>query len=518
MIQQVQNSCQFHGLPGDDANRHIDKYFEVTQHMKQNGVFDDALRLSLFPYSLTHHATAWYDHLFRNSIQSFDDIMRKFLSKYFPPSMVTKLRNEIMNFRKDPNESLFEEWERYKLSFDRCPNHNMLIVTQFDTFYNGLTLRHRDTINVVAGGTFMKKRPEECYDLIKNMTAHHNHWDISATRDEASTTISTTNTESPKVVRRLEMMNKNFQDIMKQIQSVKSINLKCKTCGGPHSYTECPAISGYIQEAAYATTGNHNSGGDYYQPQGSGSLPSNTINNQRGDLKAITTRSGVAYEGPSIPPTFCSLPKEVEHEPKVTKDKKLSLPELTPTRMTLKLVNRLVAYPVGVAEDVFVKVEKFYFPVDFVVVDYDVDPWVPLILGRPFLRTARALIDVYKIETFLRTPNELSNLDNDYYDTEGDILYLEKLLNEDPSPNLPLMKNEDLKQVDVIMMKPSIEEPPKLKLKDLPSYLEYAFLEGTDKLPVIISKELKDKEKAALLKVLKSYKRAIAWKISDIKA
>ncbi|GJX72215.1 hypothetical protein Tco_0309386 [Tanacetum coccineum] len=76
MIQQVQNT-QFHGLSGDDANRHIDKFLEITQHMKQNEV--DALRLSLFPYSLTHHAIAWYDRLPRNSIHSFDDMMRKFL-------------------------------------------------------------------------------------------------------------------------------------------------------------------------------------------------------------------------------------------------------------------------------------------------------------------------------------------------------------------------------------------------------------------------------------------------------
>ncbi|GKA85210.1 reverse transcriptase domain-containing protein [Tanacetum coccineum] len=216
--------------------------------------------------------------------------------------------------------------------------------------------------------------------------------------------------------------------------------------------------------------------------------------------------------------------------------KQLSLPELTSTRMTLELADRLTVHPKGVAEDVFVKVEKFYFPVDFVVVDYDVDPRIPLILGRPFLRTARALIIVYdvaceeyaqevlgfsdssssgnptpsdpiiassspsftpfkggdfileEIETFLRTPEELSNLYDDYYNTGGDILYLEKLLNEDPSPTLPLMKNDDLKQVDVTLTKSSIEEPPKLELKDLPSHLEYAFLEGTDKLPVIISK------------------------------
>ncbi|GKC29704.1 reverse transcriptase domain-containing protein, partial [Tanacetum coccineum] len=237
----------------------------------------------------------------------------------------------------------------------------------------------------------------------------------------------------------------------------------------------------------------------------------------------------------------------------------------------------------------------------FVVVDYDVDPRVPLIPGRHFLRTTRALIDVYgeeltlrvddeaitfkvgqtlrysgsyetvnqvnvidvaweeyaqevlgfsdssssgnptpsdpiiasyspsftpfeggdfileEIETFLRTPEELSNLDDDYYDTEGDILYLEKLLNEDLSLTLPPMKNDNLKQVDVTLTKPSIEEPSELELKDLPSHLEYAFLEETDKLPVIISKELKDEEKATLLEVLKSHKWAIAWKFFDIK-
>ncbi|GJT39878.1 reverse transcriptase domain-containing protein [Tanacetum coccineum] len=248
--------------------------------------------------------------------------------------------------------------------------------------------------------------------------------------------------------------------------------------------------------------------------------------------------------------------------------KKLSLPKLTPTRMTLELADRSITRPKGLAEDVFVKVGKFHFPTDFVVVDFEADPRVPLILERSFLRTGRALIDVYgeeitlrvndeavlgfstnskssnptpssnpilssttplftpfeggdfileEIETFLQTPDEFTDLDDDFYDTEGDILYLEQLLNEDPSPTLPPIKNEDLKQVDVTKAKSSIEEPLKLELKDLPAHLEYAFLEGTDKLPMIITKGLKDDEKEALLKVLKSHKWAIAWKITDIK-
>nr|GFB02434.1 reverse transcriptase domain-containing protein [Tanacetum cinerariifolium]GFB60780.1 reverse transcriptase domain-containing protein [Tanacetum cinerariifolium] len=104
--------------------------------------------------------------------------------------------------------------------------------------------------------------------------------------------------------------------------------------------------------------------------------------------------------------------------------KKLSLPKLTSTRMTLELADRSTVEPIGVAEDVFVKVEKFYFPADFVVVDCEVDPQVPLILKRPFLRTARALIDVHGEEMTLRVNDEAvtfkvwhtSRYSRNYYD------------------------------------------------------------------------------------------------------
>nr|GEV93527.1 reverse transcriptase domain-containing protein [Tanacetum cinerariifolium] len=180
MIQHVQNSCQYHRLSGHDANKHFDKILHVTQSIKVNGVTDNTLRLYLFHRSLTHHATACFDRLPRNSINTFEQMAKIFLEKYFPPSMVTKLRNEIINFCQRPDESLFEAWESDKLSIDRCLNHNMLSVTQIDTFYNWLTLRHRDTINAAAGGTLMKRRPEESYNLIKNMIACHNDWDTSA--------------------------------------------------------------------------------------------------------------------------------------------------------------------------------------------------------------------------------------------------------------------------------------------------------------------------------------------------
>ncbi|GJX44012.1 reverse transcriptase domain-containing protein [Tanacetum coccineum] len=319
-----------------------------------------------------------------------------FLGKYFPPSMVTKLRNDITNFHQEPDESLFEAWERYKLSIDRCPNHNMLPVTQIDTFYNGLTLRHRDTINAAAGGTFMKRRPEECYDLIENMTAHHNDWDTSAQRSKSSSSITSSNQEIVAFKLEMAKINKNLMKILQTNQQVKAVTPSYETCGGPHAYNDCPAIASQTQNV-YAA-GAYNQGGNSYQPQGanqnpapayqappyqalvyqapipqpqvvtnaefssymkandailknmqtnittltsstndlknmlgqfmkmntastsgSGTLPSNTVTNPREDLKGITTRSGVAYKGPTIP-TTSSPPKVVERETEVTKD------------------------------------------------------------------------------------------------------------------------------------------------------------------------------------------------------
>nr|GFB64609.1 reverse transcriptase domain-containing protein [Tanacetum cinerariifolium] len=127
-------------------------------------------------------------------------------------------------------------------------------------------------------------------------------------------------------------------------------------------------------------------------------------------------------------------------------------------------------------------------------------------------------------DTFLGLEDDPDSpeLDPSYYDPKGDILLLKAILNSDPSPPLPNHEQSvpsfkhELKACEAKTIKYSIDEPPEVKLKDLTPHLEYAFLEGENKLPVIIAKELRDKEKSALIKVLKSHKRAIAWKLSNI--
>nr|GEW54993.1 reverse transcriptase domain-containing protein [Tanacetum cinerariifolium] len=300
------------------------------------------------------------------------------------------------------------------------------------------------------------------------------------------------------------------------------------------------------------------------QPSTSGTLPSNTVPNPKGKMKSVTTRSGLAYEGPSIP-TNSTLEKVDEQNTEEILDKehsncpgtiksllankdklfelakvplnenctsmllkklseKLGDSELTPTRMTLELADRSITRPKGVVEDVFVKVGKFHFLTDFVVVDFEADPRVSLILGRSFLRTGRALIDVYGEEITLKYNPKSSNptLVSDSLISESDFCKV-PIVKSSSSTLTPFGENPfqlppmDLKLAKESKAKSSVEEPLELDLKELSSHLEYAFLEDSNKLPVIIAKNLKDAEKEALINILKSHKRAIAWKISDIK-
>nr|GEX45400.1 reverse transcriptase domain-containing protein [Tanacetum cinerariifolium] len=449
---------------------------------------------------------------------------------------------------------------------------------------------------------------------------------------------------------------------------VKLVEPNCVTCEGAHSYQNCLAtnknvyrdnIQEYVSQAAVANynqgnigfrpqmvanqiqplefppvqthqnnQNNFNRGNNFNQNRG-GTLPSNTITNPKEELKGITTRIGIAYQGPTIPTPskvvkqgtenpderalFGGHPKQVARKlgdpdkilipcefpgmdeclaladlgasinlMPLSVWEALSLPELTLTWMTLELADRSVSKPISIAKDVSVKVGVFHFPSDFVVVNFEPDPRVPLILGRCFLKTGRALIDVHnanKIDVIdmaceeysqevlsfsdvttsgnptpyddpivstmspTLTPfgdsdfllfeeaNSFLGLEDDpnspkinpfYYDPEGDILLLEAILNSEPLPHLPNHEQympsfkKELKVCEAKTVKSSVDETPEVELKDLPPHLEYAFLEGENKFPVIIANELEDEEKFVLIKVLKSHKRAIAWKLSDI--
>nr|GEX18780.1 reverse transcriptase domain-containing protein [Tanacetum cinerariifolium] len=512
MIQQVYNSCQFHGLPGDDANKHLDKFLHVTQSIKVNGVTDDALH----------------------------------------------------------------------------------------TFYNGLTLRHRDTINAAAGGTFMKRRLEVCYDLIENMTTQFNDWDTSAQQSESSSSITFSfDTKIAALEAEMTEINKNLMRVLQPplatlrtymlrepikviptnhkvtvicsaiVQTIilnhqVSTKIKTETIKIKNSITktgikETIILKGTTKEGTNSsrelTKANDailknmqtnmtylknsdlelkNMFGHFMKmntasSSSSGTLPGNTITNPKEDLKSITTRSGTEYLGPTIPTS--SLPLVVERETEATKDTVHPTNNRSTKDVQPSVV--LIESPILTSEPVISPIIEHVASPEVLGFSDVIASGNPTPYYDPIVSTTSPTLTPFEnsdflleeFDAFLALEDDPTSpkVDQSYVDTEGEIILLETFLNDDPSlppPNqgnyLPQVRKE-LKIYEAKSDKSSIDEPSEVELKDLPLHLEYAFLEGDDKLPVIIAKDFSVEEKTALITVLKSHKRAIAWKLSDIK-
>nr|GEU80687.1 reverse transcriptase domain-containing protein [Tanacetum cinerariifolium] len=653
LINLVQKK-QFFGHDKEDPHAHIRYFNMITSTMRVPNVPTSSIKLMIFPFSLEGAARIWLEKEAPRSILTWDDLVTKFINQFFPPSKKTNLRNEITRFQQRFDESFYEAWDRFNDLLRACPHHGFFELHQLDTFYNALNINDQDSLNSAAGGNFLDKMPRECLKIIESKSkvrqSRAKAVVVKVSTSSSTSAISSEVSELKDLVRALLLDKKTNPQLLlhlllllrlKQLSRIvslavalthtKIVPLLTKT------FIETTSKSGNFnqgqlhrpqvnQPLAYqapipqtlsvtqtdfesyikandAVLRNMQSQG---QGSGSGTLPSKT--KPKEDLKGITTRSGVAYQGPQIP----TKSKVVKQGTEVTKDQvqtsssQSTAPVQPPAIksetqtsehvvdpdfhfwnllrlcMTLELADRSVSKPIGIAKDVSVKVGVFHFPADFVVVDFEPDPRVPLILGRCFLKTGRALIDVHKVELTLRigseaitynldqtvrysanynqmTANKINVICEIYsqkvlgfsdvtasgnptpYDDpiisttsptltpfgDSDFLLFEEadaflaILNSEPLPPLPTRKQympsykKELKVCEAKTVKSSVDEPPEVELKDLPPHLEYTFLVGDNKLPVIIAKELGDEENSALIKVLKSNKRAIAWKLFD---
>ncbi|GJZ78584.1 reverse transcriptase domain-containing protein [Tanacetum coccineum] len=435
LLNLVQNK-QFFGHDKEDPHAHIRYFNKITSTMKFPNVPSTSVKLMLFPFSLEGAARIWLEKEPPQSILTWDDLVSKFINKFFPPSKTTNLRNEITRFQQKFDETFYEAWDRFNDLLRGCPHHGFSELHQIDTFYNSLNSNDQDSLNSAAGGNFLDKMPRECLKIIESKSK------VRQSRSKAIvskvSTSSSTPAVSSDVAELKDMVRALILDKKNQTPApapVKAVEQSCVTCGGGHSYQNCPATNGniyrdniqeYVSQAAAANFNQGNSGyrpppmanqirppgfppmqhnsqannqnrwnqnqnrgngynqGQIQRPQvqqhapmyqppvnqhpayqapahqasgvsktdfesyvnandavmqnmqnqmtnitdlltkivnsnqastsSSGSLPSNTIANPKGELKAITTRSGVSYDGPQIPPPV------VEVETEVTKD------------------------------------------------------------------------------------------------------------------------------------------------------------------------------------------------------
>nr|GEW07541.1 DNA-directed DNA polymerase [Tanacetum cinerariifolium] len=530
LLQLVQAN-PYHGFERENPYTHINNFKRITSNIKFRDVPNDMIMLMMFSYSLEGNARVWYDKEPPNSILTWEDLVNKFVNQFFPPSKTTHLKNKISCFTQRFEETFGEAWERFKKMLRACPHHGFIELAQIDTFYNGLNDNDQDSLNAAAGGNLLSNTTREALQIIENKSKvlysrnKPNFYRMSTTsRDNAS--------KSDDRIDKLADQISTLVDIFaKKIVTpalVKAVEESCVTCGGAHAYYNCPNTdsnqpSVCVEMGTYNQVAPQNRASNYMAPSGFAPVQNNQ---NRMLLKKLPEKLGdpgkflipCDFSRIDVCHALADLGASINLMP-LSIWKKLSLPELTPTRMTLELADRSITRPKGVAEHVFVKVGKFHFLIDFVVVDFEADPRVndeavtfnlnqttrysstnssggnPTSTFEPILFYSSPSFTPFEgsdfileeIDAYLKDESISSEIDHADCDPEGDICLIEKLLNNYPFQLPPI----DLKQGKVVKEKSSIKEPPEL--------------------------EFKVDEKEALLKVLKSHKRAIAWKITDIK-
>nr|GEY55141.1 DNA-directed DNA polymerase [Tanacetum cinerariifolium] len=399
----------------------------------------------------------------------------------------TYLWNEITNFLQKPNETFNEAWKRFKDLLRQCPHHGFLELHQLDTFYNALNPNDQDALDFAARGNFLDKIPRECLSIIES--------------------------KSKDFQKKFEQKQDDFQSQMMNFMQNLSNNK-------PSSSSSLPSmtIPNPKGEAKAITT---RSGMSYKEPP----IPTLGVEQQEPTEETTDTELPSTEDiQPSLADALVHMPKFAPMFKKLLNNKN-KLIELTKTPLSencsvvvlkklpkklgdprrflipcdfsefdnclaladLEHADRTISKSTGVAENVFVKVGKFYFPADFVVLDFVADPSVLLFLGRPFLSTVHAIINVYKREIIIRqdqqsmiiqcgyipsikkvekinkidfidqggidfeseeTENFLNDdsipfgVEDSPFNMEEDILFLESLLREDPIPSHPINLNQ----------------------------------------------------------------------------
>nr|GEW60569.1 hypothetical protein [Tanacetum cinerariifolium] len=390
---------------------------------------------------------------------------------FFPPSKTINLHNEITRFQQRFDESFYEAWHRFNDLLRACPHHGFSELHQLDTFYNALNVNDHDSLNSSAGGNFLDKMPRECLKIIESKSK------VRQSRAKAVIAKVSTSSSTPAV----------SSEVFELKDMVRALLLEKKNQSSAPAQSLTPAPVKAVEP--------------------------NCV------LAVVLTRMDKCSALADLGASINLMPLCVWEG--------LSLSELTPTYMTLELADRSVSKPIGIAKDVSVKVGVFHFPADFVVVDFEPDPRGKLTLcieneaitynldqtsrySANYNQMTANKIDViceeYSQEVLgfsdTTTSGNLTPYDDPIVSTtshtltlfeDSDFLLLEEadtfltILNSEslpPFPNheqyMPLFKKE-LKVCEAKTVKSSIDEPPEVELKDLPPHLEYAFLEGDNK-------------------------------------
>nr|GEY73990.1 hypothetical protein [Tanacetum cinerariifolium] len=279
MLINLVQSNQF--TERQDPHNHLRFFNKVTSTFRHPEVPNTTIKLLLFSFSLEGEARIWLDKESPRSILTWEDLVSKFISQFFPPSKTTYLRNEITNFLQKTNETFNEAWERFKDLLRQCPHHGFSELHQLDTFYNALNLNDQDALDSAAGGNFLDKIPRECLSIIESKSkVRYSRSRITDVRANANAPLPYSSPSNSfdlqqiaasledKLDIRMNRFEKSLNDMKNSFVTptapLKAIEEVCVTCRANHSYKQCPLTRGNdfpifhdnIQQFQTAAVGN----------------------------------------------------------------------------------------------------------------------------------------------------------------------------------------------------------------------------------------------------------------------
>ncbi|GJS96108.1 hypothetical protein Tco_0803076 [Tanacetum coccineum] len=225
LLQLVQAN-PFYGRESENPHTHINSFKRITSTLRFRNVPNDVIKLMMFPYSLEGAAKTWYEKEPPNSILTWKDLVTN------------------------------EAWERFKELLRACPHHGFTKLTQVDTFYNGLNENEQDSLNAAAGGNLLSKTTREALNIIENKSKVR----YSCNRSNASRMNVTSSKTDERIDKLADQLSTLVEIVSKEVvtpASVKAVDETCVTCGGVHSWYNCPATDNN-QASVCVTTGTYN--------------------------------------------------------------------------------------------------------------------------------------------------------------------------------------------------------------------------------------------------------------------
>ncbi|KAL5722473.1 hypothetical protein ACHQM5_005989 [Ranunculus cassubicifolius] len=562
----IQLLPKFHGLDSESPYLHLNEFDEVCHTLYIANVSKDVVRQKLFPFSLKEKAKSWFQSLRPSSIVTWQDMQREFLKKFFPVHKTNTLRKNIMNFSQKENEVFFES-SFFSQPYNEASNFNWRKHPNF-SWRNGPTANedenHQGALNPTPYVPPHKKSLEDVLSTFMQGQAQINENTMKSLGELKS---SVGRIESHLAVREkgtfpsqpLPNPKSQFEvhDSSPSTSHIEHANVV--TTRSAKLNQVVPQTSSEPKENAKPTSDDtSNATQPENAPKTVAPFPQRLIpakqNKDNKDIFEILQQVKVPcwmqlnkFRNFKIEQALLDLGASVNLLP-YSVYSQLGLGELKPTKVTLQLADRSIKVPRGVVEDVLVQVDKFYFPVDFIVLDtkpiIDNSTQIPVILGRPFLATSNALINcrngVMKL-SFGNMTIELNvfnvckqpgNIDCESDDDVQEVNMIESFVEDQflwssiPDPLEACLTHfeffndksnicEELPRGATSLL--SSVQFPRLELKPLPSELKYAYLGEAETFPVVISSSLDANQEERLLAVLRNHRDAIGWTIADIK-